>query len=285
MITLNSKFEVRNSKSAAFTLIELLVVVAIIALLVSIMLPALSKARESAKQTLCAVNLHGLALANCLYAGDYNGFFVPGASDMDWFSPGKFRWHGLRASVDGPFDPSKGPLSPYFADRRLKECPSYKDFIKVGGQAKAFESGAGGYGYNNDYVGSRVRWTGDYKAITSGARETEIPRPAKTIMFADAAMARADASGEYLIEYSFAQPPYFFDTSTKQVNKDWGLAVPSIHFRHRGMANFAWCDGHVDSHEMSFPDPGEMVTVYGVDPADWDLGWYGPQDNSLFGEP
>ena len=91
MITTNSKFEIRNSKSAAFTLIELLVVVAIIALLTSILLPALSEARESANRTLCAVNLHGLALANCLYAGDHDGFFVPGASDMDWFSPGLFR--------------------------------------------------------------------------------------------------------------------------------------------------------------------------------------------------
>ena len=78
----------------AFTLIELLVVVAIIALLASIMVPALSTAREAANKAICASNLHGLALANCFYAGDNEGFFVPGAQDMTGASPGLFRWHG-----------------------------------------------------------------------------------------------------------------------------------------------------------------------------------------------
>ena len=99
----------RNAK--AFTLIELLVVVAIIALLVSILIPALSHARESANKTLCATNAHGLALVNFLYANDQDGFFVPGASDMSWSSPGLFRWHGYRPTLNDPFDPGKGPLS------------------------------------------------------------------------------------------------------------------------------------------------------------------------------
>ena len=163
-----------NSKSRAFTLIELLVVVAIIALLVSILLPALNEARESAKKTLCAVNLHGLALANCLYASNHDGFFVPGASDIYDPGGGLSRWHGYRPTINDPFDPDKGPLSPYFQDGKMKVCPSYDDFVKE--TSEAFESGCGGYGYNNDYVGSRYRWTGDYTAITSGARDTEIPR-------------------------------------------------------------------------------------------------------------
>ena len=270
-----------NSKSRAFTLIELLVVVAIIALLVSILVPALNEARGSAKKTLCAVNLHGLALANCVYAGDHNGFFVPGASDMDWVSPGLYRWHGYRPTTSDPFDPDKGPLSPYFQDGKMKVCPSFEDFVKTAGAATAYESGAGGYGYNKEYVGSRVRWTGDYTDITSGARDTEIPRLINTIMFADAAMARGDANGEYLIEYSFLQPRYFLDG--KQVKPEWGTPFPSMHFRHKGEANVAWCDGHVDQREMSFSYPG--VTYYGAEPEKWNIGWFGPEDNSLFGEP
>ena len=158
----------------------------------------------------------------------------------------------------------------------MKQCPSFRDFVQEG--SSAFESGGGGYGYNNDYVGSRTRWGGD---ITTGARTTEIRRPTNTIMFADAAMARADAGQEYLIEYSFVQAPYFLNG--QQVMPAWGLAVPSIHFRHSGEANFAWCDGHVDSHQMSFSYPG--VAYYGAEPEQWNIGWYGPQDNSLFGEP
>jgi len=58
-----------------FTLVELLVVIAIIAVLVSILLPALSLAKEQAKRVLCAGNLHQLSLAITMYRGDYDDNF------------------------------------------------------------------------------------------------------------------------------------------------------------------------------------------------------------------
>ena len=58
------------ARRTAFTLIELLVVVSIIALLVSILLPALSRAREQAKVTVCLAHEHQLSLAALLYAED-----------------------------------------------------------------------------------------------------------------------------------------------------------------------------------------------------------------------
>ena len=64
-----------QAASRAFTLIELLVVVSIIALLVSILLPALNKARENAKQVVCATNEHGIGLALVVYAHDHNDRF------------------------------------------------------------------------------------------------------------------------------------------------------------------------------------------------------------------
>ena len=62
----------------AFTLVELLVVISIIALLVSILLPALSKARESARTVICATNLRNVGMAIIYYADDNNNFLPPG---------------------------------------------------------------------------------------------------------------------------------------------------------------------------------------------------------------
>ncbi|HUW81691.1 MAG TPA: prepilin-type N-terminal cleavage/methylation domain-containing protein [Phycisphaerae bacterium] len=63
-------------RTKAFTLIELLVVVAIIALLISILLPSLSRAREMSKRAVCASNLRGIGQAMYIYAND-NGEQFP----------------------------------------------------------------------------------------------------------------------------------------------------------------------------------------------------------------
>ena len=62
-------------KTKGFTLIELLVVVAIIALLVSILLPSLARAREMSKRSVCMANLKGLGTAFSIYANDYRDAF------------------------------------------------------------------------------------------------------------------------------------------------------------------------------------------------------------------
>jgi prepilin-type N-terminal cleavage/methylation domain-containing protein/prepilin-type processing-associated H-X9-DG protein len=61
----------------AFTLIELLVVISIVALLISILLPALSSARKAARNSVCMANLKQQSLAFQMYAGDFDDYSCP----------------------------------------------------------------------------------------------------------------------------------------------------------------------------------------------------------------
>src|SRR4051794_17003800 len=68
---------VSSRRRAAFTLVELLVVIGIIALLISVLLPALNKARKAARTTACMSNIRQLCMAEIQYVQDNKGRFSP----------------------------------------------------------------------------------------------------------------------------------------------------------------------------------------------------------------
>jgi prepilin-type processing-associated H-X9-DG protein/prepilin-type N-terminal cleavage/methylation domain-containing protein len=252
--------------SGAFTLIELLVVVAIIALLLAMLIPSLASAREQAKGTVCRSNIRQVLLANMYYANDSRGVYCPGAAR---FLKNLHRWHGTRDDVSEAFDPSRGPLVPYLGpEGTIRRCLSFDTTDLVGG----FERGCGGYGYNNAYIGvqGEMNEYGAWVVVTdrAGAVADRIRRPGDTLMFADAAFARST-----IVEYSFAEPR--FHPRYPEYRMD-----PSIHFRHRGLANVAWCDGHVDAQRRTHTWASGLYTG---DPERLGIGWFGrTDDNSLF---
>ncbi|MBN1942567.1 MAG: hypothetical protein JW849_04650 [Phycisphaerae bacterium] len=271
----------------AFTLIEILVIISIIALLVSILLPSLTRAKELAQMAVCAVSARGLVQTNHLYASDNNDRYVLAAEDIDVdlgdMHGGHHRWHGYRDAAFDTFDPLRGSLREYMPSE-LKECPT---FSRMEGQfvdeEERFERGAGGYGYNAGYIGGRYdlydpsswdisTWGEAYKY---SAKTSDITRSAETIMFAEAAMVKKEGSSLKFFDYSFCEPPFHV-----KPQGSGGRAYPSIHFRHMGQANVAWADEHV-SPEVLANSNGE----YGATKAqvrDMNIGWFGPDSNELF---
>jgi len=263
---------------SAFTLIELLVVISTVSLLLALLVPALAGARSQARDLVCRANLRQLTVAGLGYAAENDGAFVPAARDM-LENAGRHRWHGVRDSLDEPFDPARGPLAGYLADGQTKECPIRVAYTNAQDWNRNFERGCGGYGYNLTYLGSRL-WDQSVKnieqferAYTRTAHLEEVAKPAATLMFADTAMATGT---DTLIEYSFAEPPFAV----------WGGALmadfymsPSLHFRHRDCVNIGWVDGHVTARPMAALD---LPNAYGAISATMQLGWPDPVDNSLF---
>lgn len=104
----------------AFTLIELLVVVAIIALLIAILLPSLSKARETAKALVCATQQRQILIGVHMFANDHDQYIIPVGHGAGWNSIGKTEWWYAHRWL-GPYIGETDTLEP-----KVIHCPSVK---------------------------------------------------------------------------------------------------------------------------------------------------------------
>jgi prepilin-type N-terminal cleavage/methylation domain-containing protein/prepilin-type processing-associated H-X9-DG protein len=207
----------------AFTLIELLVVVAVIAILAAVLLPAVARAKQSAWRAKCAGNLRQLGLASRMYwdENENTSFTYRGAAtnggDVWWFGWLE-RWTGANEG-ERAFDAAAGALFPYLQGRGVELCPSL-DYSFSGFKLKA-TGASSGYGYNRHL---------------SGVNMERVAHPSELVLLADAAQIN-----DFQAPASPAHPMLeeFFYVSTNSMEA-------TAHFRHQGLANAVFCDGHVD---------------------------------------
>lgn len=193
-----------------FTLVELLVVIAIIALLASMLLPALRRARETAKKSVCQSNLKQMGIASQAYMSDFNNYFpaaqLPASGPtmaMFWFDSLNYGdmlnlpWEPVRSGNTGLDEKCVGTLI---------NCPSYK-------VVNFYEAG---YGKNVTVAGGGNNLDEPDKLIN-------IKQPSNRFLLGD--------GGNWCLNY-------------------WSYPSDVTFKRHAGGNNFLFCDLHVETKNL-----------------------------------
>ncbi|MGP1346735.1 MAG: DUF1559 family PulG-like putative transporter [Phycisphaerales bacterium] len=271
-------------RSTGFTLLELLVVVAIVALLVGVLLPAMSSARAAARRLACQSNLRQLVASWTMYAGDADGAAMPLAyTDPAQIGGGdSIYWFGSIGNITGQMDPERGFLAGYIDARpgegSVFECPEqpWGTYIPQGPTAQITST----YGYNGYFLspGATPGWS-----TTIGTRPwrrlSTIDAPSELLVFADTMIALAPpgppgSATAVVRNNALLDPPMLF-----QGNGQWTKnPFPTTCFRHAGAACGARADGAVraePSMRSHLTHPAARIGSIGDDPApryvpDWE---------------
>ena len=214
-------------QSKTFTLIELLVVIAIIAILASMLMPALQQARERGRSITCASNLKQQGSAMDMYTNDNKGYLVPYSASWLQYTP---KWMTL-LSIS------------YIKQRGVFMCPSHPKAEKETQWSTFYQavmvedSCKGSYGINWRTVGSEY---------AHSSPQTDKPTKLTRFKYHSEVYAIMDARS-----VTSADPTDGYYSVSSFLHTSVGKPIP----RHNGQIPILYTDWHVSTKQCDFYDP------------------------------
>ncbi len=267
-------------REEAFTLIELLVVISIIAILASLVLPALAGAKSQAWRVQCLNNQHQLIIAWTLYQGDFQETYAMNGGDLNTVSTQAHLWvyggnHGDPQTLTNVLyltDPNYAEFNREFKAAQIYKCPADRSTwpLDTGQKVTELRSYA-----MNSYIG------------TSGANLVAPLQisPNYRVYLKTADMAADSPSGKFVFAdvnpASICTPGFGVDMTLSGF-----IHYPSD--MHRGQGLLAFADSHVETHKwldprtmIGLPPGGTYIPHNNSSPNNVDLQWIAAHTTSL----